>query len=139
METLRRAALYASNDARIAGALLEKLAERVRRSASAGRPDPLAFLDAAYVTEALYEITLLEQSAEFRDRAAAIRPLVKAGQGYALIQKGVSLRPDDATLHFAAALIAAGTNRQAYVSHAAKARAGVAQDALLARNIQHVL
>jgi hypothetical protein len=35
-------------------------------------------------------------------------------------------------------LIAADKNRARYTDHAAKARAGVARDPLLARNINHV-
>lgn len=137
METLRRAALYASQDANVARTLLRTFTDRARES-SAGRPSALAFFDAAYVTEALYEIGLLSQSGEFRDRAAAMRTLAHAGEGYVLIQKSVALEPDNAAFHFAAALISAMSNRQAYAAHASKARAGVVHDPLLARNIQHV-
>jgi hypothetical protein len=138
METLRRAALYASRDVDVARSLLRTFTERARKSESAGRPDALAFLDAAYLSEALYEITLLSDSTEFRDRAVAMRTLAHAGDGYALIQKSLALQPDNASFHFAAALISAMTNRQAYPRHVAKARAGVGRDTLLARNIQHV-
>ena len=138
METLRRASLYASQDPTVARNLLERLTTRARDSESAGTPDALAYLDAAYVTGALHEIIYLEKSPEFKERAAGLRDLVKNADGYALIQRSLALRPDDAGLHFAAALIAADNNRHAYAEHAARARAGVDRDALLARNIQHV-
>jgi hypothetical protein len=138
METLRRATLYSSQDAKTAAALLEHVMDRVRKADAAGRPDALAYLDAAYVSEAMREITQLGQSSEWRARATAVRPLVEDGRGYALVQRSVALQPDDAALHFAAALISADGHRSAYATHAAKARAGAADDPLLARNIDHV-
>jgi hypothetical protein len=138
METLRRAVIYSSQDMAIAGALLRTVTDRARASESAGHADALAFLDAAYVSEALREISELGQMPEFRASAVAVRDLVQPGSGYALIQRSLTLSPEDATLHFAAALIAASNDRQAYVAHATKARAGADRDPLLARNIQHV-
>jgi hypothetical protein len=138
METLRRAVLYASQDVAVTRALLQRMTERAAAAESSGRASALAYLDAAYVSEAIHEVSLLQEMPEFRDRAPAVRDIVAPGAGYALIQKGLSISPEDAALHFAAALIAAGTNRQAYLSHASKARAGAGTDALLARNIQHV-
>ncbi|HEY7056946.1 MAG TPA: hypothetical protein VH458_10490 [Vicinamibacterales bacterium] len=138
METLRRAVIYASQDAKVASSLLEHVLGRVKAAETAGHPDALAYLDAAYVAEAMREVSMLGQSSEFRDRANNVRPLVQDGRGYALIQRGLALRPDDPALHFAAALIAADGNRSAYVTHAAKARAGASGDPLLARNIDHV-
>src|SRR6478672_9206222 len=63
METLRRAAIYASQDPAVAAALLDELSARAR----AGRnpTDGLAALDAAYLIEALRQITMLGQSADF--------------------------------------------------------------------------
>ena len=52
-----------------------------------------------------------------------------------MINRAITLRPDDASLRFAAALVAATADRSAYRDHADKARKGAAQDALLARNI----
>jgi len=138
METLRRAVIYASGDAKTASALLDHVMDRVRMADAAGKPDALAYLDAAYVNEAMREITWLDQSPEWRTRAAALRPLVKDGAGYALVQKTVELMPNDPCVHFAAALISADKHRDAYAAHAAKARAGASGDPLLARNISHV-
>ena len=52
METLRRAAIYASTDAKLAKELLSRLNAKVDSAEAAGHPDALALLDAAYVTEA---------------------------------------------------------------------------------------
>jgi hypothetical protein len=76
METLRRAVIYASADTKTASALLDHVMDRVRKADAAGKPDALAYLDAAYVNEAMREITLLGESPEWRTRAAALRPLV---------------------------------------------------------------
>ena len=138
METLRRAVIYASEDAKTAAALLNHVMDRVRKADAAGKPDAMAYLDAAYVNEAMREITWLGKSPEWSARAAALRPLVKEDAGYALVQKTVELRPDDACVHFAAALISSDNHRAAYATHAAKARAGASGDPLLARNISHV-
>jgi len=138
METLRRAVIYASPDPKVAQALLQTFTDRARTAEQSGRADALAYLDAAYVSGAFREMVLVGESPEGRARAAGARTLTLDGTEYTLIQKALALRPDDATIHFAAALIAADTNRAAYAAHAAKARAGVSRDRLLARNIDHV-
>jgi hypothetical protein len=71
METLRRAAIYASGDQKIAAELLNRLTTRAKASESSGRPDALAFLDAAYVAGAFREIGLLASSKEWASRASA--------------------------------------------------------------------
>jgi hypothetical protein len=134
METLRRASIYASADRKVASRLLATLTGRARKPDA----DALAYLDAAYVTEALRQIGRLKPMGEFRDRVDGVLALVADADGYALIKKSVALRPDDPALAFAAALIAAERNRDAYQSHARAARAGVERDVLLARNIKQV-
>jgi len=137
METLRRAALYASTDAQVAKALLGRLTARVEASEAAGHPDGLALLDAAYVTEAFREIASLG-GPDFAGRAPGLRAAIGNADGYALISRSVSARPDDPAIQFAAALIAADKNRARYTDHAARARAGAARDPLLARNLSQV-
>ena len=139
METLRRAAIYASRDATVAGSLLERLTARARASEASGKIDALAFHDAAYFTEALRQITYLTgMRSEFRDRAVAMRGVVGNADGYALVKKSLAAQPGNAALEFAAALIAADKQRDAYAVHAAKARAGAGKDPLLARNIKQI-
>jgi hypothetical protein len=137
METLRRAALYASTNAQVANQLLSRLLARAEASESAGHPDAMALLDAAYVAEAFRQIASLS-GAEFTARAEGARATLGHADGYALISRSISARPDDPAVQFAAALIAADKNRARYTNHAAKARAGAARDPLLARNLNHV-
>jgi hypothetical protein len=129
METLRRAAIYASRDRVVAAQLLSRLTERTRSR------DADAWLDAAYLTEALRQVGHLGQSAPFRDSAPQMAALVKDVDGVAMIEKALLLKPDDAGLEFAAAVINADKNRAVYLEHAKRARAGAARDELVARNI----
>jgi hypothetical protein len=138
METLRRAALYASSDTQVAKELLARLLARAQASDSAGRPDALALLDAAYVAEAFREIESLSGNAEFAAPAANVHAAIGTADGRAMITRSIAARPDDPGIQFAAALIFADSNRSRYVEHAAKARAGAPQDSLLARNLSHV-
>jgi hypothetical protein len=139
METLRRAALYASRDRAVAARLLTTLTERTRAfDPATKRPDALAWLDAAYFTEALRQIGHLGSSQEFRDRAPEMASLVKNTDGRAMIEKAVLLRPDDPGVEFAAALINADTDRGVYLEHARRARASADRDMLVARNIAMV-
>ena len=138
METLRRASLYASRDRTVASQLLTRFLSRANAANASGTPDALALLDAAYIAGAFRQISLLEHNAGFRERAAAARQALGATDAYALIQRSIAARPDDASIQFAAALIAADRDRGAYLRHAERARKGVTTDALLARNIDHV-
>lgn len=138
METLRRAAIYASRDRDVATQLLARLTARGRAAEQSARPDPLALLDAAYVIEAFRQIGMLGRAQGFGDRAPIARAAVGALDGTALMAKSLAARPDDAALEFAAALMAADRNRSAYEAHARKARTGVSSDPLLARNLNHV-
>jgi len=134
METLRRAAIYAGRDAAVARQLLERLAARAAGSA-AKEPDPLAIFDAGYLVEAFRQLTMVPQ---FQAHRAALEPLVAGKDGYVMVKKSLALRPDDASLEFGAALVAAGKDQRAYRSHAERARAGVNGDALLAKNIRQL-
>jgi len=138
METLRRAAIYASTDPKIANALLKRFISRAEASEEMGHPDALAYLDAAYLAGAFNEFTMMAQSKEWESRAAVARSAKGTLDAYALIRKSVALRPGDAAIQFAAALISSDEHRGEYPAHAAKARAGADSDTLLARNIAHV-
>ena len=127
METLRRAAIYASRDRAVAAELLSRLTERTRGGGAT------AWLDAAYLTEALRQIGSLRST--FPETAPQMAAMVKDVDGIRMIDKAVLLAPDDAGLQFAAALINAGRNQAAYLEHAKRARAGAGRDELVARNI----
>lgn len=132
METLRRAAIYASRDAAVASALIERLSAKAKGS------DALAPLDAAYLIAALRQVTQLEQMAEFRPRIAGVKEALNRRDAAAFLAQAVQARPADPSVAFAAALIALDTDRQASGAHAARARAGASQDPLLARNLNHL-
>lgn len=136
METLRRAAIYASMDAAVAKQLVTRLNARVDAAEATGHPDALALLDAAYVTGALRQISVL--TGEFASRAPGVRAAIGGADPYALITRSVAARPNDAGIQFAAALIASDKNRGQYLDHASKARAGASGDALLTKNLDHV-
>lgn len=138
METLRRAAIYASRDPQVALALLDRLAAKVRDAKTSGRPDALVLLDAAYVTEALRQIAQIGGVTGYTDRVPATADLVRHRDGWQQMQASLAASPDDPALQFAAALIAAGRDRGAYAEHARKARAGAQKDALVARNLRHI-
>ena len=138
METLRRAAIYASRDPQVAAALLDRLASRTQGLEAAGRPKALALLDVAYATEALRQIAQIGGVTGYTDRASAIRDVVHARDGWRDMQASLAASPDDPGLEFAAALIAAGKDRRAYLEHARRARAGAQKDPHVARNLGHI-
>ena len=59
--------------------------------------------------------------------------------GSSRVSEASRLRPDDATLRLPAALVAAASNRAAYIDHAAKAKAGRRANPVTARNIEVAL
>lgn len=136
METLRRAAIYASQDPAVASALVEKLTLKAGKGQTAA--DALAALDAAYLIEALHQVTMLGQSGEFRDRVAGVKRVLAERDAAPFLAQAVQARPSDPAVAFAAALITMGKDKQAYGAYATRARAGTSQDALLARNINHL-
>jgi hypothetical protein len=138
METLRRAAIYASTDPKVAGVLLKRFISRAEASEASGNPDALAYLDAAYLAGAFNEFTMMAQSKEWASRSAVASQAKGSLDSYALITKSVALRPNDPAIQFAAALIASDEHRGEYAGHASKARAGADADTLLARNLDHV-
>ena len=135
METLRRAAIYASSDAALAARLLDRF---VARAEAAGQPDALLWLDAAYLTGAYREMTMLSPDGRWAGRAAGLRAALGNRSDSAMIARSLAARPDDPAIRFAAALIVSDTDRQAYREHAGKARAGAARDGLLAKNLDHI-
>jgi len=135
METLRRAAIYASADAATAARLLDRV---VARAEAAAQPDALLWLDAAYLTGAYREMTMLSPDSHWAARVAGIKAALGTRNDSEFITRSVAARPDDAAIRFAAALIVSDTDRQASREHASKARAGASKDALLVRNLDHI-
>lgn len=132
METLRRAALYATadlrgwakgqrytaEDIRLATALLEKLRERSQHASD--RERALAWFDLGFYSETL--------------RQANVDPAL---DGYALLVKAADARPAEPAIEFALALAASLPQRPQQATHLARARAATAdaRHALLAANL----
>jgi hypothetical protein len=139
METLRRAALYASTDTQVASELLSRMQAR----ASSAKKGALETFDAGYLIETFRQISRMK-GWERDDRAqvqmTALRALVDKADGEAMIQQSLAARNGDPAIEFAAALIAGSypARRADYHKHAEKARAGAAQDALLTKNLGHI-
>ena len=141
METLRRAALYASLDGKVARALLQSLNARATAAERAGNSSPataMALFDAGYLTETYRQISDLGRSSGWGARSATITGVIGKATGKSFMDRTIALRPDDAAIQFAAALVAASSDRSAYQEHAARARDGAARDPLLARNIKQL-
>jgi len=139
METIRRAAIYASADASIAARLYSTFEARMHRAGTNGSPTPLAAFDFAYLTETYRQIAELDRlMSEFQGRGPALRKIVGSTDGYALVARLLEVRTDDPAMEFAAALMRGRRDDGAFRLHAAKARAGASRDALLARNLDHI-
>jgi hypothetical protein len=131
METLRRAALYASRDRAVAEQLIAAMMSRVHTADQAGQP--IALFDAGYVIEALSEI---EQFGNHMKQLAGservLAGLTRSFEARPLLEKSAALRPGDAAIEFALGLLSRTPESEA---HFRKARAGAVRDALLASNL----
>jgi hypothetical protein len=125
METLRRAALYATTDVAAARALLTTVLDR----AGAKGADPIALFDAGYLAETNKQLAPI---------APATAALASGIDGYGLVGKLLAARPHDPALEFAAAMITSDGRRGAYADHVRFARSGASADQLLARNIERL-
>lgn len=130
METLRRAAIYATSEMRnwdrqayteedraVASALLEKLRGRISDQNNP-RDQALALFDAGFLAETL--------------RHARMDLGV---DGYALLTRAVRLRGEDPEMEFALALASSWPKRTGHEGHLARARRGAAEGSLLAANL----
>jgi hypothetical protein len=128
METLRRAALYATKDDHVAHGLVDTLVFRAKKSANAAPADAaLAEFDAGYLIETLKQTTYF---------APSTASIVETKDGYAMVQHSLTLRNNDPSIAFAAALMTWG--KADHNAHVQRAKAGATADMLLARNIDHV-
>ena len=125
METLRRAVLYSQKDPVVAKHLL--LAFIARSNNAANTPDAaLAAFDAGYLAKTFQQYAWIDKSAS--DPAQNF-------DAYTLIKHALQLRPNDAQMQFAAALITLDGPVAEQTDHAQKAIAGAPSDPLLARNL----
>lgn len=131
METLRRAAIYASDDRAVARRLLTRLMDRTSAEEASAEAEAHAWFDAGYFA------ATLRQSHVFEPSAAVVAEDVDV---YGMIEKSLELSGGDPAIELAAALVAAGERGRsdAYARHAKRALAGVDSDTLLARNIDRL-
>ena len=126
METLRRAAIYASSDSAAAKRLFDALRGRVAH-ASGGKADPLAQFDLGYAVEAY------RQTRPMRGSVLAADP---SEDGYALVRQALAARGPDAEMEYAAALITCDRDRRSLSDkHLQAALTGTREGSLLSRTL----
>jgi hypothetical protein len=139
LETLRRAVIYASRDRQVAERLLSRFTERVFASENAASRDGLACLDAAFVTDALWQIGQ-HSNPPFTELSRQVKGIAGSADGYELVKKGLAQRPDDPAYEFGAALIA-GVRRLGsveFIAHTRRAIVAATHDDMLARNLDRI-
>ena len=141
METLRGAAIYAS----AVGVDLRRLSTALEAritSASDPRSKALALFDAGYFGETLQDIARLQRydmPGVVKVDTVALHAVLEKGDGSRRIAQALRLQPADASMRFAAALVAEADARQAdRLIHARAARAGARSDRLLALNLRQI-
>ncbi len=133
METMRRAAVYASRDRAVARQLIEFVMGRANSLKDPGSRESLAWFDAGYVIEALSELEQVgHYEKQLRGLETVLAGLTDSLNGRALIEKSAAVRPDDASIEFALGLISRAPESD---RRFARARVASRQDALLANNL----
>ena len=120
MENLRRATIYAAQDAKVADQLLAAVIARTQTAT----PSAQAFFDAGYLIESFKQAVHMLQG-----------PATPKTDGYALVTRAIALAGPNAEMEFAASLMTAGVTAKA---HRSRAQAGAPAGSLLARNIANL-
>ena len=135
MENMRRATIYAARNREAAGELMSAVMNRAQ--AASGSNDPLAWFDAGYLVESyrqashIYKWDMLSKG----DRAKwTLRDEPNGVDGYALVQKAITMTGSSAEMEFAASLMKDGP---AAAEHRRRAVAGAKAGSLLAKNLTH--
>ena len=135
MENMRRATIYAARNRAAAAELMSAVMKRAE--AGSGSNDPLAWFDAGYLVESyrqashIYKWDMLTKA----DRAKwTLRDEPSATDGYALVQKAITMTGSSAEMEFAASLMKDGP---ASAEHRRRAVAGAKAGSLLAKNLAH--
>ncbi len=137
METLRRASIYAQKDSRVSKELLSKLYDRATSSEAKGRSDSLAWFDLGYLVECYKQANWDYKKHSDGTWEKNIKPNPAAGlDGYAWVNKAISLRGADPEMELAAAMITLDGPREACRAHLQKATEGTKSDSLLAKNLE---
>lgn len=118
MENMRRAAIYATRDRRVAEQLLAAVAAR----AAAADASRLSVFDAGYLIETY------KQANDLFGRA------VTTQDGYAMVRRAIAMGASVPEMEFAAALMTQGAASSA---HLQRARTAAGPDSLLGRNLSN--
>jgi len=118
--------------------MVNERAAAAERTGGGSSTAAMALFDAGYLAATYQQISELRGDGGLGGRSQTIARVLGGANGKALIDRTVAMRPDDAGIRFAAALVAASSDRAAYARHAAKAREGADRDPLLARNIKQL-
>lgn len=116
METLRRAAIYAQGDTRLSTELLAKLGFIALDTEAAGKPSARPWFNAGFLAACYAQ---LGTDIDWNPGQA------EGSNGYAWIRKALELEPENAEMHFAAALATHGRG-SVYNEHLRRALAGAA-------------
>jgi hypothetical protein len=126
METIRRAAIYASRDVRVAADLLSALSRRALER-NTPRPDRHAWFDFGYLVETYKQGDFLFKTGNPATGIDGYRHITKA------ISMATGVEPE---MEFGAALVTADRRgRDAMAEHYRRAAAGASTDTILARNL----
>ena len=127
METLRRAALYATTNKLAADNLLTSLVGRARAAGPDGTIDPLSLFDAGYLAESYKQADPI---------CGWIAGMVSAIDGRAMVERSLAMRGGDPAIAFAASLMTEGAS---HANHLRQAQEGAKADQLLARNLSQLV
>ena len=133
MENMRRATIYAAQDARIASELLTAVLARAQSTTAAGAADANALFDAGYLVESYKQAAALhrENILFTRDRSSAAG-FAGAGDGYSMVLRAIALAGGSPDMEFAASLMKEGA---VSAEHLRRATAAAQAGSLLARNL----
>ena len=123
METLRRAAIYASTDKRAAQELLSALVTKARAAGPDGKVNALSLFDAGYLAESYKQLNPI---------SGWTGALASAIDGRAMVERSLALRSGDAAISFAASLMTQGAS---HANHLRQPQEGAKGDQLLAKNL----
>ena len=128
METIRRATIYASTDARVASELLSRVLARALDGAASGPANRQALFDAGYLVESYKQANLIYKHDMLRGAeksAWQLRETPKGLDGYSWIASAIAMGPMDPEMEFGASRVTEGASSQAHVRKAiAGARVG---------------
>lgn len=133
MENMRRATIYAARNRAAAGELMSAVMKRAQ--AAAGSNDPLAWFDAGYLVESYRQASHIykwDMLTKVERTKWTLRDEPNGVDGYALVQKAITMAGSSAEMEFAASLMKDGP---AAAEHRRRAVAGAKAGSLLAKNL----